>query len=359
MSEEDAVKLNEFVEASKAKGASDEFLAAFLTRRGWPVDDVYATLGRYWERATGLSVPERKGAGESARDAFYYLLLFATLTTWATALGSMLFQFIDHWFQDAVSGTAFDLRQSVTWQMASIAVAFPIYLLVSRIIVREVSEHPERLCSGVRKWLTYISLLGTAGTMIGDLIWFLDYFLMGEITVRFVLKSLTVMIICGCIFFYYYGSLRTNTSKMRSRFFGMVASVVVVGSFCIGLGVVGTPSAQRHVRADVMRAIDIRRIAFALKSWHDRAVLANSTPVLPPALSVIQARGALSESQIADPETKEPYEYRVISGSRYELCAIFAASEWGSQSGGIGSPFWHHGQGRACFFLDASLTVPW
>jgi hypothetical protein len=359
MSEEDAVRLNEFVEASKAKGASDEFLAAFLTRRGWPVDDVYAVLGRYWERATGLSVPERKGAGESARDAFYYLLLFATLTTWATALGSMLFQFIDQWFQDAVSGSTFDLRQSVTWQMASIAVAFPIYLLVTRIIVREVNEHPERLHSAVRKWLTYIALLGTAGTMIGDLIWFLDYFLMGEITARFVLKSLTVMVICGCIFFYYFGSLRTNTSKMRSRVFGVVASVVVVVAFCIGLGVVGTPSAQRHVRADVIRAVDIRRIAVALKSWHDRAVLASATPDMPLDLSVIRAQGALSASQIADPETKEPYEYRVVSGSRYELCASFAASEWGSQSGGIGSPFWHHGQGRACFFLDASKAAPW
>jgi hypothetical protein len=268
----------------------------------------------------------------------------------------MLFQFIDHWFQDTVSGSAFDLRQSVTWQMASIAVAFPIYLLVTRIIVREVDEHPERLRSGVRKWLTYIALLGTAGTMIGDLIWFLDYFLMGEITARFVLKSLTVMAICGCIFFYYFGSLRTNTSKVRSRFFGMVASVFVVAAFCIGLGVVGTPSVQRHVRADVMRAVDIRRIAVALKSWHDREALANSTPVMPPALSVIRAQGSLLASQIADPETKEPYEYRVISGSRYELCADFAASEW---SRGIGSPFWHHDRGRACFLLDASQTVPW
>jgi Domain of unknown function (DUF5671) len=356
MSEEDAVRLSEFVEASKAKGASDEFLAAFLTRRGWPVDDVYAALGRYWERATGLSVPERKGAGESSRDAYYYLLLFSTLATWATALGSMLFQFVDHWFQDAVSGTPFDLRQSVTWQMASIAVAFPIFLVVTRIIVREIREHPERLRSAVRKWLTYIALLGTAGTMIGDLIWFLDYFLMGEITARFVLKSLTVMVICGCIFFYYFGSLRTNTSKMRNRSFGIGASVVVVVAFCIGLGVVGTPSAQRHVRADVTRAIDIRRIAAALKSWRDRAVLANSTPVLPLDLSVIRAQGGLSEEEIADPETKEPYEYRLISGSRYELCANFAASE---RERGIGSPFWHHGRGRACFFLDAAQVVPW
>src|SRR5580658_1643165 len=210
MHEEDAVRLSEFVEASKAKGASDEFLAAFLTRRGWPADDVYSALGEYWERATGLSIPARSGAGESSRDAFFYLLSFATLATWATALGSMLFQFIDRWFPDSISAAPLDLRQSVTWQMASIAVAFPIYLLVMRMIVRDTHEHPERLRSGVRKWLTYLALLGTAGTMIGDLIWFLDCFLAGDLTARFALKAVTVMAICGAIFFYYLGSLCVN-----------------------------------------------------------------------------------------------------------------------------------------------------
>jgi hypothetical protein len=94
----DAVKLVEFIEASKSKGASDEFLASFLTRRGWPEDDVYAALGGYWERVTGFSLPERTSSGESSRDAFLYLLSFSTLATWSSALGSMLFRFIERWF---------------------------------------------------------------------------------------------------------------------------------------------------------------------------------------------------------------------------------------------------------------------
>ncbi len=54
-------ELLNFIEASKAKGASDEFLASFLMRRGWPQDDVYAALGAYWERATGLAIPRSYG----------------------------------------------------------------------------------------------------------------------------------------------------------------------------------------------------------------------------------------------------------------------------------------------------------
>src|SRR2546426_7927794 len=226
MRQDDIMKLQNFVDTSKSKGATDEFLAALLTRRGWPAGDVYSALGQYWERTTGLAIPERAGAGESARDAFLYLLSFATLATWTTAVGSMLFEFINHWFPDAVSRNyVYDLRTAVTWQMAAVAVAFPIYLLVMRLILREAADRPERLESGVRKWLTYLSLLGTAGAMICDLICFLDYFLTGELTVRFVLKAATVMLIAGAVFAYYLGSLRW---RARSRAFGAAAAMVVI-----------------------------------------------------------------------------------------------------------------------------------
>src|SRR2546430_11806447 len=103
MQPDDTTQLQNFIDSSKSKGAADEFLAALLTRRGWPAGDVYAALGHYWESSTGLTIPERAGAGESARDAFLYLLSFATLATWTTAVGSMLFEFINYWFPDAVS----------------------------------------------------------------------------------------------------------------------------------------------------------------------------------------------------------------------------------------------------------------
>src|SRR5438093_145449 len=276
MPQEDTIRLQSFIDTSKSKGAADEFLAALLTRRGWPAGDVYAALGHYWESSTGLAIPERAGAGESARDAFLYLLSFATLTTWTTAVGSMLFEFINHWFPDAVSRNyVYDLRTAVTWQMAAVAVAFPIYLLVMRLILREAADRPERLESGVRKWLTYLSLLGTAGAMICDLICFLDYFLTGELTVRFVLKAATVMLISGAVFAYYLGSLHWNRSanleraRARSAVFGTAAVLAVVATFCIGLGVAGTPSRQRRMEADRKRVEDLRNLGNAIKLWHE------------------------------------------------------------------------------------------
>jgi hypothetical protein len=358
---EESLKLFQFVEAAKSRGASDEFLAAFLARRGWPEDDVHSALGHYWERQTGLAIPERTGRGESSRDAFLYLLSFATLATWTSALGSMCFQFIDHWLPDRVTpGPIYSLRAAVTWQMASMAVAFPIFLFVMRAILREALDRPERIQSGVRKWLTYIALLVTAGGMIGDLIWFFDYFLTGELTSRFVLKSATVMLICGAIFVYYLGSLRwdrdTNFALIRSRSFkfGAGAAAVVVAAFSIGLGVAGTPARQRRMEADHRRVQDLRSIAGALHDWHQPA--GKLAKALPATLADLAGKG-IPRSQMVDPETGKPYEYRAKFGSIYELCAVFAGSEEADPA--RQTQFWHHDAGRSCFTLDAASQPGW
>lgn len=361
--EEDILKLQNFIQASKTKGASDEFLVSFLARRGWPQDDIYAALGTYWEQVTGLVVPGRTSSGESSRDAFLYLLSFSTLATWSSALGSLLFQFINRWFPDPVTrDAAYNLRTAVTWQMASIAVAFPIFLLVTRTILREAQNGPERLQSGVRKWLTYIALLLTAGAMICDLIWFFDYFLTGELTSRFVLKALAVLLICGAIFVYYLGSLRwdrhTDVRQVRNRSlrFGIGAAVVVAVSFCVGLGVAGMPAQQRHLEADRKRVQDLRGVAYGVYSWHRRAVAEKSSTPLPQALSALVGKD-IRPSQAVDPETKTFYEYHVKTGATYELCATFSDAE---EPGQVPlTQFWHYGKGRTCFSLDASQPPAW
>jgi len=207
-------RLNGFIEAAKSKGASDEFLVNLLREEGWAAKEIYAAFRRRYENLTGLALPARgEGAGESARDAFLYLLAFSTLATWAIALGSLLFTFIDRWLPDPLAQRPFEnSRYAVSSEMACIIVAFPIFLLVMRFILREVEKHPEKVESGVRKWLTYIALLVTAGIVIGDLITFLSYFLRGELTARFVLKALTVIVIAGSIFWYYLGFLKRHAT---------------------------------------------------------------------------------------------------------------------------------------------------
>jgi Domain of unknown function (DUF5671) len=212
--ESSRISLIEFIDAARAQGATDEVLAAMLERRGWPQKEIYRAFGERYERLTGLGVPVRRGTiGEAARDAFLYLLSFGTLGTWTCALGSLFFTLIERWFPDPVVSRPFrNANIELSGAMASLIVAFPTYLFTTRLIIRDVAANPEKLESGVRKWLTYIALLLAAGVFIGDLITFLSYFLRGELTPRFVLKVITVLAIAGGVFWYYLLSLQKPVS---------------------------------------------------------------------------------------------------------------------------------------------------
>jgi hypothetical protein len=284
-----------------------------------------------------VPVPAPRAAAENARDAFLYLLSFSTLATWACALGSLWFRLIERWLPDAViSPYAFNFRSTVTWQMASILVALPIYLFVMRMILRETRANPDRVESGVRKWLTYIALLVTATGVVADLVCFVDYFLKGELTLRFVLKCATVLAICGSIFWYYLGFLR---GRARSDLFATLAVAAASIAFCFGMASAGTPAVQRRLEADNRRVQDLRSIANSLSAM----------PSLPQ---------SLPDVHIADPETGRPYEYTVKTAKQYELCATFAAaSDIGSRQNA--SHFWSHPKSRACFTLDVARPVPW
>ncbi len=337
-------ELQSFVDAAKQRGAGDEFLASLLTNRGWPSRDVYGSLGDWWERATGVAVPARRSAAESARDAFLYLLAFSTLTTWACALGSLCFHLIDRWLPDAVvNAYAYNFRGAVTWQVAAILVALPVYFLVMRTILRDTRANPERIDSGVRKWLTYIALLLTAVGVVSDLVCLLDYFLSGEITLRFVLKCAIVLAICGSIFWYYLGFLH---GRGRDGLFGVLALAAASVACCLGLSASGTPAAQRHIEADNRRVTDLRQIANAL----------HGMPALPGSLPVAGAQRP--NLRLTDPETGRPYEYSLKTAKQFELCAVFShATEKYDRE--FVDEFWAHPKGRACFAFDTSRPVPW
>lgn len=205
-----------FVEAAKQKGASDDSLVGLLKGQGWPHDAVYDALNSYYQKVTGLQVPAHRRSGAAAKDAFHYLLAFATLATWTIGLGSLAFTLIDRWIADPVVSNGYDFSNSaLASSMASIIVAFPIYLVVMRAIIKEIHNDPEKLDSGVRKWLTYIALLIAASVVIGDLVTVLEYFLRGELTSRFMAKAATVIVIAGSVFWYYFGDMKRATSETR------------------------------------------------------------------------------------------------------------------------------------------------
>ncbi len=85
-----ASQLQEFLDAARRQGATDEILVGLLRGRGWPEEDVYRALADNYESRSGSQIPVYKRSG-SAKDAFLYLLSFSTLATWTIGLGSVMF----------------------------------------------------------------------------------------------------------------------------------------------------------------------------------------------------------------------------------------------------------------------------
>lgn len=328
-------ELLRFVEAARTSGAPDESIAGILKASGWPERDVYDALRSYYEQTTGVSVPVRRGIAEGARDAFIQLLLTGTLVTWVIALGSLLFSAIDRNWPDPIQRgrTYFSAGD-----LASLLVAFPIFLLVARTSIRDQRLDATRFEAPVRRWLTYLSMLIAAGVVIGDVITFLAYLLQGEITVRFVAKVLVVLALAAGVFWYYFTSLRPdNPARDRAFLFGSCAAAAV--GLIIGFWLLGSPAHQREIGADRRRVEDLRAIA---RELHLRG------GTLPPSLADIRA-------DRADPVTGAEYEYRPINETRYELCATFREP---TQREMFDAPFWRHGAGRQCYALDTTRPAP-
>ena len=133
------------------------------------------------------------------------------------------------------------------------------------------------------------------------------------------------------------------------KIFTGVVVVVVIVAVGYGIFLVGSPGLQRTIKFDERRVSDLRGIASALDIYWDR------NEALPESLNALQGPQYHVRS-IEDPETKEPYEFRLIEENRYELCAAFSNDS--SELRGIREPafsarVWDHGIGRECFELEA------
>ncbi|RXR05962.1 DUF5671 domain-containing protein [Pseudoxanthomonas composti] len=201
--------LERFVRDALAQGQSRAQVQAILAQAGWPPEQVRSALSTYADVDFPVPVP-RPRPYLSAREAFFYLVLFATLYLWAFHTGSLLFDLINYAFPDASTYDAPWTRghQSMRWSVAWILIAYPVFLLVARKLSRELAHSPVKRLSAVRRWLTYLTLFIAATTLISDMAVLVFNVLGGELSVRFVLKVVVVAAIAGGIFSYYLLDLR-------------------------------------------------------------------------------------------------------------------------------------------------------
>jgi hypothetical protein len=203
-------ELERFVHAALDRGQSRAAIEEALTQAGWAPEQVRPALAAYADSAFPIPVP-RPRPYLSAREAFIYLVIFTTLYLSAFHLGSLLFNLIDRAYPDTIQTVEyFRLGPDLRWSLASVIIAFPVFLVLSWRNERALAKQPVKRQSAVRRWLTYLTLFVAAVALICDFTTLVDRFLGGELTMRFVLKVIVAAVIAIVAFTYYLRDLRRD-----------------------------------------------------------------------------------------------------------------------------------------------------
>lgn len=205
-----------FVKEALSSGASKTDTENALIEAGWPKHQITTALDAFSAVEFPIPVPIPK-AHFSARDTFLYLVMFGMLYLSAYNLGNLFFQFVNLAFPDPAFqqlGAISNVR--IRFSISALVVAFPVFLLLSSMIAKQIHREPAQRLSAIRRWLTYLTLAIAACIIVGDLIFLFNSFLSGELTIRFVLKVLIVGSISSAIFLYYFSETR-NDDKVLTR----------------------------------------------------------------------------------------------------------------------------------------------
>jgi hypothetical protein len=202
-----------FVKESLQRGLPRADVERVLLRSGWPAEQVRRALHSFSDVEFAIPVP-RPVPSVSARDAFMYVVMFATLILSGYNLADLVFELINRAFPDHGAAVfSQSTLQAIRWSLSSLIVAFPVFLYVAWLVGRAIRREPTKRASKVRRQLTYVTLFMASCVLIGDFITVVYNFLGGELTVRFVLKVLTVGVIAGTAFAYYLWDLRGDEKE--------------------------------------------------------------------------------------------------------------------------------------------------
>lgn len=144
---------------------------------------------------------------------YVFLHLFAILTLYfgAGSLLTLLFQYVNGLFPDVLE-SGYSITQYsyslIRFAISALIVVFPAFLLTTRYLNKAYLENPNVRALSIRKWLIYFTLFAAAVIIAGDLVSLVYRLLGGEITTRFVLKVVAVLLVAGAVFYYYFYDLK-------------------------------------------------------------------------------------------------------------------------------------------------------
>jgi hypothetical protein len=272
----------------------------------------------------------------------------------------LIFEYINFAYPDPLNYyTSNPYQSGASFEMSSLIVLFPVFLIVMWLIHRDIKRDHSRSEVWVRRWALVFTLFAAALSMIIDLVVLVHSFLNGDaITTAFVLKVVVILAVAAVVFMHFIADLwgYWETYPLRVHSVGYASALLVVLTIGAGFLILGTPAYARLVNFDEAKITDLQNIQSQIVSYYQQKQtlpvtlndLSNSTSYF------IVPTDAQSGQEYVYQITKAPYSF--------ELCATFntvgnssGPDEYAVQPAAVGtgrtSPLdnWEHTAGSQCF----------
>lgn len=280
------------------------------------------------------------------KDFFLQLGIIVTLYVSIVALISFLFTVINIALPQV--NEFYGQNSDIAWSMSVFIIAYPVLVYLMFKTNKYFAEFPAKKELAIKKWFTYLTIFLTALTIAIDLIVLLYTFLQGEqITLRFILKILVVVVVALTVFWVALKDLKGNflghSAILKKTF--LIVSIVIVALISVGFYFNGSPQKARLVIEDNQRVSDLQYIQSQVSSvWNIKETLPNNLDELNDPLNYV--------SVPKDPSTFENYEYKVKDAQTFEICANFKTDSLEQTNPKFSQPeqdFFKHTEGRNCF----------
>ena len=294
------------------------------------------------------------------KDFFVWVAAMIFLYGSVFALIRLLFDYINYVFPDALNSYIDPYSASMRIGIATLIVLFPAFLLLMRLIRRDIIRDMMKKELWIRRWALFLTVFIAGLTVIGDLITLVNYFLGGEITTRFLLKVAVVLLIAGGAFLHFLADIMGYWVQYpkRAQIVGWSAGALILISIIAGFFIMGSPNQIRLYRFDDQKVSDLQTLQWQIvQYWQQKEKL----PV-----SLAELEDPISGYTVPlDTQTGELYEYKVTASMSFELCATFNAETQPNSTYGnrmltvpisadvtgkdLMADTWQHESGRQCF----------
>jgi hypothetical protein len=300
---------------------------------------------------------------DAAKYAFFYLLSLVALIFMSISVGIIVFQIINREIVDIINQYSGSYDDGLMkFAISAIIVSTPIYYLTSRQIYKNLFSGSLDKDAGVRKWLTYFILLISIVVMIGFLIATINSFLDGDLTTKFILKTLTALAISGTIFSFYLYDIRRETVEAKKdnviKIYALASLLVVIVVFIFSWFSVDSPQETRKIKIDGEITNDLNQIHWAIRDYY---TLNNSLPENIQMLASDAEKRMITMDNINNPSTGKAYEYTIITADEYKICTDFLSSNLENKGNDsyayYGSELILHDAGYECFSRKVLSTI--